>query len=268
MRARWKVTALIALALPLAACATSVSQTGGGGGSTPPALADTAWQLDQYAPVGRTTLVPVPEDVSATAEFTADRITGSAGCNSFTGGYTIDGSTLDIGPVAATLMACLPAVAEVEQGYLAQLEAATAYAVADEVLSMSNPAGDVILTFSAATPVPLAGTTWLATGINNGHGGVASLVQGTSVSAVFDDEESLAGDAGCNRYGGPYVVRGDHLTIGDLATTRRACEPEVTEQESQYLAALGATRTFTITRDRLELRDRSGALQVSFTAAE
>lgn len=266
MRARWRVTALIAVSLPLAACATSVFPTGGGSTSTPPALADTAWQLDQYAPVGRTTLVTVPEAVTATAEFSADRITGSAGCNSFTGGYTTDGTTLDIGPVAATLMACPPPVAEVEQNYLAQLEVATSYAVADEVLSMSNPDGDVILSFTVATPVPLAGTTWLATGINNGHGGVASLVQGTSVSAVFDDEESLTGDAGCNRYTGPYVVRGDHLTVGDLATTRRACEAEATEQESQYLAALSATRTFTITRDQLELRDQSGALQVSFTA--
>ncbi len=95
MRARLMATILV-LALPLAACASS-DDAGAGGQSSAPAqsLAGTAWDLAQYAPAGSTALTSVPVGVKATAEFTADQIAGSSGCNRFTGGYTTDGSTID-----------------------------------------------------------------------------------------------------------------------------------------------------------------------------
>ncbi len=41
-------------------------------------------------------------------EFTADRISGMAGCNRFTARYTLADDTLAIGPAAVTRMACAP----------------------------------------------------------------------------------------------------------------------------------------------------------------
>ena len=70
MRARTMVALVVALVLPLAACASSTDS--GSGGDAPQSLAGTAWDLAQYAPAGASELAPVPEGVTPTAEFTAD----------------------------------------------------------------------------------------------------------------------------------------------------------------------------------------------------
>jgi heat shock protein HslJ len=262
MRARLIVTVLMAVSLPLAACAASDSGTGG---SSAPSLADTTWNLAQYAPVGETTLVAVPDQVLATAAFTADQISGSGGCNTFTGGYTTDGATIEIGPLATTLKACLPLVSDFEAAYLARLDEATSYAISAETLTMSNEAGEMLLSFSQAVPVSLTGSTWLATGINNGTGGVQSLVIDSKVTAIFADDGTISGEAGCNTYSGTYEVDGDAMTIGPLASTMMACaDEEVTQQETAYLAALSNVSTYSITGNSLELRDESGALQAGY----
>jgi len=263
MRSGWIVTLLMIVSLPLAACASSDSAVGG---SSAPTLSGTTWELAQFAPVGQSALVAVPDQVQATAAFTADRISGSGGCNSFTGSYTTDGATIEIGPLATTLKACLPLISDVEAAYLARLDEATSYAITDEALTMSNDAGEVVLSYTKAVPVTLAGSTWLATGINNGRGGVQSLVIDSTVTATFADDGTLSGDAGCNTYSGTYEVDGDSMTIGPLASTMMACaDEEVTQQEAAYLAALSNVSTFSITGNSLELRDEAGALQVGYT---
>jgi heat shock protein HslJ len=266
MRARLMATILV-LALPLAACATS-DDPGAGGQSPAPAqsLAGTAWDLAQYAPAGATALTEVPEGVQATAEFTADQIAGSSGCNRFTGGYTTDGSTLDIGPLASTAMACVGEAMVVEADYLARLDEAATFSVGEGTMTMSNDAGEVVLSYTEAVPITLTGTDWSATGINTGTDAVSSLVAGTTVTAVFGDDGTISGNAGCNTYNGTYEVSGTDMTIGPLATTKMACEPDVSTQEANYLAALGQVSTFKIRGDQLELRDADGALQAGYTA--
>ncbi len=41
-----------------------------------------------------------------TIAFDSELVTGHGGCNSFNGGYTLDGTSLTIGPIASTQMAC------------------------------------------------------------------------------------------------------------------------------------------------------------------
>jgi heat shock protein HslJ len=256
---------ILAITLPLAACASS-DDAGAGGQSSAPTqtLTGTAWDLAQYAPAGSTALTPVPDGVNATAEFTADQIAGSSGCNRFTGGYTTDGSTLDIGPLASTAMACLGEAMAVEADYLARLDEAATFSIGEGTMTMSNGAGEVVLSYTEAVPITLTGTDWSATGINNGTGAVSSLVAGTTVTAVFGDDGTISGNAGCNSYNGTYEVSGANMTIGPLATTRMACEPDVSDQEAKYLAALGRVSTYVIRGDQLELRDADGALQAGY----
>lgn len=74
------------------------------------------------------------------------------------------------------------------------------------------------------------------------------------------------GATGCNTFIGPYEVRGDSLRFGPLASTRRAClDPEMNRQESAFLQALGATRTWQVTDDTLVLISQTGQV-VRFTA--
>ena len=266
MNARRLAALVMLTALPLAGCASDSESGTGSTGATAPSLAGTSWELAEYAAEGATTLTAVPADVRATADFSDDQISGSGGCNSFSGTYTTDGDTIEIGPLATTEMACVPAVTAVESGYLARLGAATTFAITDGTLTLSDESGQVVLSYAESEPVSLTGTTWQATGINNGTGGVASLVADSTVTAEFAEDGTLTGSAGCNSYNGSYEVLGDTMTIGPLATTLMACEPEVDEQESNYLAALENVTQFTLDRDRLELRDDEGALQVGYVS--
>ena len=65
-----------------------------------------------------------------------------------------------------------------------------------------------------------------------------------------------------NRYNGPFTVDGAAISIGALATTKMAGEPELMAQEQAFLAALQASATWRVVRGALELRDEDGAAMV------
>lgn len=50
---------------------------------------------------------------------------GRSGCNRFKGSWKQDGSTIRLGPLASTMMACPPALMDLERKFLGALEAAT-----------------------------------------------------------------------------------------------------------------------------------------------
>jgi heat shock protein HslJ len=79
-------------------------------------LNGTAWTLtsiDHTAPLKGTKL---------TIEFAEGKVSGSSGCNSYSGSYEINGEKISTGPIAMTLMACVdPGMMEQEQSFLAYL---------------------------------------------------------------------------------------------------------------------------------------------------
>lgn len=228
-------------------------------------LDGTPWRLTDHAgPAGD--LVPVPDDVTATAVFADGHVSGSTGCNRYNGACLATDDRILVTRLAMTMMACGPSETAVERAFTAALEAAATYAIAGDRLEMRGPDGRVSLRFRAVRPPSLVGTHWTATMINNGRGGVASLIEGTDVDAVFGDDGQVAGSGGCNRYSGPYALDGDGLTIGSLATTMKMCvaPPGIDEQEASYLAALTRVSTWLIEDERLRLRAADGALQVEF----
>ncbi|MBB5705762.1 META domain-containing protein [Sphingopyxis panaciterrulae] len=72
----------------------------GGGILAPEELAGTNWR---FVSVGG---VPVAQDRPTSLAFDGAKLSGSAGCNRFSGGYESDGRTLTAGPLMATKMAC------------------------------------------------------------------------------------------------------------------------------------------------------------------
>jgi heat shock protein HslJ len=107
---------------------------------------------------------------------------------------------------------------------------------------------------------------WQATFYNNGKGGAVSVILGTEITAVFDQEGNLGGSAGCNNYRASYEIDGTSISIGPAASTRMFCaEPEgIMDQESQYLAALETAASYRLEGDKLELRTADGALVASY----
>jgi heat shock protein HslJ len=57
-----------------------------------------------------------------TATFTADSVAGDSGCNTYSGGYTLDGDQVTIGPLASTMKACDEAIMTQETQFLTALQ--------------------------------------------------------------------------------------------------------------------------------------------------
>lgn len=256
-----KTRTLIAGLAVAAVIAAGCSSTGGTGGT----IDGTTWALTSYLVDGKAT--PVPADVLVDATFSADdsTVSGSAGCNRYSGPYTVDGSKLTFGDLATTLMLCDGPAGEVETAYLAHLGNAATFTATADALTIYDASGASILVYAPEQPGTLGGVTWHATGINNGREAVESVAAGTDPTAVFDPAGTVSGNAGCNQFNGPAVVDGDSIAIGPLASTKMACTDEAASaQETAFLAALQAATTFEVRGSTLELRDADGALQVSF----
>jgi heat shock protein HslJ len=225
------------------------------------------WQLVEYT-VGGDAVAQVPDGVIVTLSAQGGAAGGSGGCNSYTADYTLDGSSITFGPITSTLMLCEGPGGEVETAYFATLPEVTGWFSDGGRLTFTDDAGSPLLVFEPAPAASIEGG-WVATGINNGQGGLETTAITPEVTAVFAAGE-LSGSDGCNTYSTTYTLDGDRISIApEIVTTRMACPSEEhSAQAAQYVAALVAATTWTMDPVRgLELRDDSGALQVTFTAA-
>ena len=81
------------------------------------------------------------------------------------------------------------------------------------------------------------------------------------ITFEFDNEGNIAGDGSCNRFGGACQIEGDKIEVGPLRSTRRACEPEVMQQEHKFLALLAAATTWSLDGDNLVLTTPDGEIR-------
>lgn len=223
-----------------------------------PPLEGTAWVLASLS--GHQSLVGQPP----TAGFEGGRVQGGDGCNRYSAPFTSQGASIAIGPRGpSTQMACAPDVMKQADAFTSALISAKAYRVAEGRLQLLGNDGAVLATFTAQ-PQALAGTSWRATGINNGRGAVAGVVGGSTVTMAFGADGRVSGSAGCNRFTAGFQAGGSNLKVTAPATTRMMCpEPGVMDQEQAFLKALESVATMRFEGDRLELRTVTGALAVS-----
>jgi heat shock protein HslJ len=125
----------------VALAAFALAGCGGDDDGGDPPLEGTEWTL-----VGG---VDAPDDAVPTLTLADEGASGFGGCNTFNGGYELDGDAITIGPLAATLMACEDDKSAAEAAYLPALEAADAWAIEDGELVLST-GGEETLRFSAA----------------------------------------------------------------------------------------------------------------------
>jgi heat shock protein HslJ len=108
-----------------------------------------AWNLTSYYTGDAVT--SVSGDVTLTAEFAADGVSGNGGCNQFNGSYTVDGQNITIGPLASTRAACPDeALQQQETAYFAALELATTFQVTGDRLDLFRDGGTYAATFERA----------------------------------------------------------------------------------------------------------------------
>jgi heat shock protein HslJ len=68
---------------------------------------------------------------------------------------------------------------------------------------------------------------------------------------AFGSDGRVAGDAGVNRFGGPYHIEGDTIELGPFFLTRMAGPEPAMRQEQDFLAALSGRRPFAIDGEAL-----------------
>ncbi len=103
-------------------------------------LAGVQWLLVSYGPPDAP--VAVLPTAPVTLDFTAQGVSGSAGCNQYSGTFVYATNTLTFSPLVSTEMACTdPAVTAQETAYLAGLQAANLYSLDAGSLQIVYPDG-------------------------------------------------------------------------------------------------------------------------------
>jgi heat shock protein HslJ len=233
------------------------------------ALEGVTWELVAYVDSAGNLTQSLPE-APATLTLQDGQATGVTGCNNYFGTYAIDGEKLVIQPMGSTMMACPEPQMAQEQAYIAALSSVASYTIVGNQLQLANADGDVVLVFEPQVSTPLTGTLWSAISYNNGREAVVSVIAGSTISAIFGEDGTLTGSAGCNNYSAGYTTDGANVTISPAIATMMFCEqPEgLMEQEAAYLAALETAATWSISGDTLELRTADGALVAQYVASD
>lgn len=109
-------------------------------------LVGTMWTLTTIASGDAVSSVVMGTEV--TAEFTADAtVSGSAGCNRYSGSYTWTGDQLSFSPLASTKMACADDVMAQESAFLSGMQDVASFAVDGAQLKLMDASGALLLGF-------------------------------------------------------------------------------------------------------------------------
>lgn len=243
MRSRTPSAIAILLALIVLAC--------GGGSSTP----DPSGLLLE----GRTFLSTGIDGRSLVAgpvvriSFQDGRVSASAGCNTMSGPYHIDGNVLVAGQLATTEMGCEPQLMAQDTWVGDLLDGAT-IALDGNTLTLTKAGVRVTLADRAVADPdrPLTGTPWLIDGMVNG--GTASSIPAGITAAITLTDTHVDVEAGCNRGAGTVIITDTTIEFGPIALTKVACDPSVMAVEQAVTRTLAATVTYRIQADTLMIQ--------------
>lgn len=237
-------------------------------GQQPTKLEGRGWQLVGYQSANG--LVEIAANAGVTPfRFEDGQVSGRAGCNQFSGSYTLDGDRLVIGAgMASTMMACPEPLMQQEQAVFAAFEAVTTARQGGERLELLDDTGATRLVLRALPASPLVDNVWMLEAYRHDRQGLVAPMENTQINLDFHDQGTLNGSDGCNRYVSGYVLESGRLRIGPLATTRMACRgPDaVAEQATAYANALSLVSGYRIEGPRLTLIDAEGEVVARFQA--
>jgi heat shock protein HslJ/uncharacterized lipoprotein YbaY/uncharacterized membrane protein len=92
--------------------------------------------------------------------------------------------------------------------------------------------------------VLLRGAAWVVQTIDEAPVGAKS-----KVTMSFGDPGRVAGGASCNTYSGGYTLTAEGLTFSRVASTLKACAPDLMKQEQAFLTALRSIQRFDLSAD-------------------
>jgi len=240
------VAALAVLALVSVGC--------GGSGSDRSNLEASTWVLTPLAHRGSEARGEI------TATFDRGKVSGSGGCNSYSGTYTTKGSSMTISGVASTSAACAAPVMAAEQAYLAALGRTASYKAGDRALVLQGSDGAALLTYEASGGDAYQGS-WNVVSFHSGSA-ITSVDTGTRIHVVMA-KNAMTGNGGCNDFNASVKVDGSKITIGPVSSSKKACSPEIDQQEQAFFAALAESVEWAATGTTLDLLRADGGYAVN-----
>ena len=247
------LTAVLVVAIMVAGCGSGSSGATSTKATGPYAFENKPWVLEEG--------IPNADHAPPTATFNRGRVTGFNGCNTYNASYKATATTLTIGQIAGTLMACTPPGDEVERGFNKALAQVRKWKVSQGKLTLSNASGQQLLKMGEATVTG----DWTVTSLQF-NDALRSPIPGTEITANFGSNGELTGSGGCNNYSTTYTTNGSQLTIKPIAGTQKHCaDPAgVSDQEASYFAALDSATNFKLSGDQLALFRDDGTYAVSY----
>jgi len=116
-----------------------------------------------------------------------------------------------------------------------------------------------------AAQVPLAGTYWNVKEVDGQR--FKPLKGGRDAHLRLDAQKKRAtGYSGVNSFTGSFETAAASLKFGPIAATRRAGPPAAMTFEAAFFKALGATKSYRISGETLELLDAEGNPRVRLEA--
>jgi heat shock protein HslJ len=82
----------------------------------------------------------------------------------------------------------------------------------------------------------------------------------TEAGLTFNEDGTVAGNSGCNGFGGNYTVEGAQVTFSEIVSTLIACEEPLMSQEEAVLKVLTDATTYQIEGNTLTLTNDDIAL--------
>lgn len=221
-------SALAALALLGTACGAD-----SGSDEAAPSKLDLSgsWSLDG-GEAGKTSLAPKGD---VTIDFDGDTFTGDTGCNTFEGKVSVDGDAVSLEPGTSTMRACDPAAFD-EQAFFDALSNVQSGHMDGDVLVLSGDATE--LTFSpwqAPEAIPLEGTTWELTGIEQGM--TFAMAQGTT-TMVFGEDGRFTLDSDCGEAVADWSSTDDAVSVKPLQIPLEGCQGAQKAQSKSLQKAL------------------------------
>jgi heat shock protein HslJ len=253
-------TGLLLFSVVLSGCGTK----GGSGGK----FEGIRWMLESYSSGGG--METVPQASTADVLFERGKVSGNSGVNTFSGSYQVSGSSLTVSKLASTMMAGPQDLMKLEQAYLADLQKVASYTAGATDLTLYDRDGKLLLTYSKGKTTKLTGATWGVINYYNGRDAVTGVINGTKLTALFDANGTVSGSAGLNDYSATYKTDGENISIGSptVKTDIVDANPAISQQQTDYLAALQLAATYKISGDSLKLLRGDGGIAVNYQLAK
>lgn len=116
---------------------------------------------------------------------------------------------------------------------------------------LAQQISDKLLPFQMAQTTPSIQGNWRLANMSE-DAAPTPMLPSEELTADFSGDR-LSGSGGCNRFMGGFQTQGNQLTIEPLASTFKACETPILEQESRYLTALQGARRYEVNDQGLQI---------------